>query len=169
MYVSALDPDRHLSIFNLKSTPFPDTLAVFIDSYHTDPRSTALKLLLWPRADPLLTLLKVRGTAPGYHSVISSSADKSKPWNPASSCKHPLILSFLGRQHWTGNGKGQHFPPYSIECSYVKLSLQSEWGQTLADGLFGSFSHRGLLQEIVYSPPLNLNMNPRCIKHAVRT
>lgn len=97
MYVSAVDPDRHLSIFNLKSTPFPDPLAVFIDSYHTNPRSTALKLLLWPRADPLLTLLKVRGTAPGYHSVISSSADKSKPWNPASSCKHPLILSFLGR------------------------------------------------------------------------
>lgn len=35
MYVSAVDPDRHLSIFNLKSTPFPDPLAVFIDSYHT--------------------------------------------------------------------------------------------------------------------------------------
>ena len=63
MYVSALDPDHHLSVFNLKSTPFPDILAVFIDSYHTDPQSTALKLLLWPRADPLLTLL--RGPVPG--------------------------------------------------------------------------------------------------------
>lgn len=95
--MSALDPDRHLSVFNLKSTPFPDILAVFIDSSHTDPQSTALKLLPWPRADPLLTLLRVRGTAPGYHPVISSSADKSKTWNPASSCKHPLILSLLGR------------------------------------------------------------------------
>ena len=105
MYVSALDPDHHLSVFNLKSTPFPDILAVFIDSYHTNPQSTALKLLLWPRADPLLTELRVRGTAPSYHSVISSSADKSKTWNPASSCKHPLIRSFLGRQPGWAMGK----------------------------------------------------------------
>lgn len=41
-----------------KDDPFPDIHACFIDSECTNPHNTPLKVLRWPRADPLLTLLK---------------------------------------------------------------------------------------------------------------
>lgn len=61
---------------------------------------------------------------PGYHFVISSSADKNK--NGAHSA--PVMLPFLdvstGRAMVKDLSLGQH----SIGCSYVKPSLQSEQG-----------------------------------------
>lgn len=167
--MSALDPDRHLSVFNLKSTPFPDILAVFIPHRSSEH---SLKLLPWPRADPLLTLWRVRGTAPGYHPVISSSADKMIK---AKHGTQPVAVNTL----WP-------FPSLDVSAGWAMgkagVSLHAALDAVMVNSVcrvngathlqivyLGASSYRGCFRNQWASVFTSFNMSPRCIKHAVRT